>query len=235
MHGVMGFGVLGLVFKLQKWDESALFFDGCSLGTLPLPIRILHNPVHIPPSDPIMAKLMNEWSTFLPLRLLRGPVLSCLLLRACIFPLHCSGEHIQHRSLHRGDHPSPADHRHPPGGHRYERGPDRGGKGAFGREHHYHGSLGFRAAHAGELPALCFVRASPRPSYRTGLVPYPRRLLRFYFCLCVWIVLNGVRRSQGGQEYAKRLEARELEKFAESEKGTKKTEGAKASNAKKDQ
>lgn len=35
MHGVMGFGVLGLVFKLQKWDESALFFDGCSLGTLP--------------------------------------------------------------------------------------------------------------------------------------------------------------------------------------------------------
>ncbi|EIM80514.1 uncharacterized protein STEHIDRAFT_37844, partial [Stereum hirsutum FP-91666 SS1] len=32
MHGVMGFGVLGLVFKLQKWDESALFFDGCSLA-----------------------------------------------------------------------------------------------------------------------------------------------------------------------------------------------------------
>lgn len=57
----------------------------------------------------------------------------------------------------------------------------------------------------------------------------------FILLLCVWIVLNGVRRSQGGQEYAKRLEARELEKFAESEKGTKKTEGAKASNAKKDQ
>lgn len=59
MHGVMGFGVLGLVFKLQKWDESALFFDGCSLGTLTLPMRILHNPAHVPPSDPIMAKLMN--------------------------------------------------------------------------------------------------------------------------------------------------------------------------------
>ena len=32
-----GFGVLGLITKLHKWDESAMFFDGSSLGTKPFP------------------------------------------------------------------------------------------------------------------------------------------------------------------------------------------------------
>ncbi|OAX41387.1 hypothetical protein K503DRAFT_767731 [Rhizopogon vinicolor AM-OR11-026] len=31
LHGFIGFGILGLVAKLQKWDESAIFFDGSSL------------------------------------------------------------------------------------------------------------------------------------------------------------------------------------------------------------
>ena len=38
----MGFGILGLVAKLQKWDESALFFDGSSLGRC----QILTRPTH---------------------------------------------------------------------------------------------------------------------------------------------------------------------------------------------
>jgi hypothetical protein len=29
---MMGLGVVSLIAKLHKWDESALFFDGSSLG-----------------------------------------------------------------------------------------------------------------------------------------------------------------------------------------------------------
>lgn len=49
--------------------------------------------------------------------------------------------------------------------------------------------------------------------------------------------MTSARRSQGGQEYAKRLEARELAKVEaeESEKTTKKAEGTKTSSEKKDQ
>jgi hypothetical protein len=32
LHGVVVLGVLGFVSKLHKWDESAMFFDGSSLG-----------------------------------------------------------------------------------------------------------------------------------------------------------------------------------------------------------
>ncbi|KAG7087718.1 hypothetical protein E1B28_013664 [Marasmius oreades] len=32
LHGLMGVGMLGLVSKLHKWDDSAMFFDGTSLG-----------------------------------------------------------------------------------------------------------------------------------------------------------------------------------------------------------
>ncbi|KAI0091784.1 Shr3 amino acid permease chaperone [Irpex rosettiformis] len=32
MHAVMGMGLLGIVGKLHKWDESAIFFDGSSLA-----------------------------------------------------------------------------------------------------------------------------------------------------------------------------------------------------------
>ena len=33
MHAMIGVGVLGLVAKLHEWDDSAVFFDGSSLGT----------------------------------------------------------------------------------------------------------------------------------------------------------------------------------------------------------
>lgn len=32
LHGMVGTGLLGLVSKLHKWDESAMFFDGSSIG-----------------------------------------------------------------------------------------------------------------------------------------------------------------------------------------------------------
>ncbi|KAG2141333.1 Shr3 amino acid permease chaperone [Suillus clintonianus] len=32
LHGFIGVGILGLVAKLVKWDESAIFFDGSSLA-----------------------------------------------------------------------------------------------------------------------------------------------------------------------------------------------------------
>ncbi|CAA7269279.1 unnamed protein product [Cyclocybe aegerita] len=32
LHGMVGVGLLGFLAKLHKWDESAVFFDGSSLG-----------------------------------------------------------------------------------------------------------------------------------------------------------------------------------------------------------
>ncbi|KAI0349649.1 Shr3 amino acid permease chaperone [Trametes cingulata] len=32
LHSIMGVGLLGLVGKLHKWDDSAMFFDGSSLA-----------------------------------------------------------------------------------------------------------------------------------------------------------------------------------------------------------
>lgn len=35
LHGMIGIGLIGTLSKLHKWDESAVFFDGPSLGTIP--------------------------------------------------------------------------------------------------------------------------------------------------------------------------------------------------------
>jgi len=32
LHGLVGVMLLGLVAKLHTWDDSAMFFDGSSLG-----------------------------------------------------------------------------------------------------------------------------------------------------------------------------------------------------------
>lgn len=32
IHGLMGIGVVAIVAKIHRWDESAMFFDGGSLG-----------------------------------------------------------------------------------------------------------------------------------------------------------------------------------------------------------
>ena len=34
IHGLMGIGVAAIVAKIHRWDESAMFFDGGSLGEL---------------------------------------------------------------------------------------------------------------------------------------------------------------------------------------------------------
>jgi len=47
LHGVVAIGVLALVSKLHKWDESAMFFDGTSLGSFVFGI-MLYTTVVIP-------------------------------------------------------------------------------------------------------------------------------------------------------------------------------------------
>lgn len=34
LHGMVGVGLIGFLAKLHKWTESAVFFDGSSLGAL---------------------------------------------------------------------------------------------------------------------------------------------------------------------------------------------------------
>jgi hypothetical protein len=39
IHGLMGIGVVAIIAKIHRWDESAMFFDGGSLGELDSPSR----------------------------------------------------------------------------------------------------------------------------------------------------------------------------------------------------
>lgn len=40
LHGLIGIGVVAIIAKIHRWDESAMFFDGGSLGAhfLSLPL-----------------------------------------------------------------------------------------------------------------------------------------------------------------------------------------------------
>ncbi|KAF9561487.1 hypothetical protein CPC08DRAFT_688829 [Agrocybe pediades] len=40
LHGMVGVGLIGLLSKLHKWDESAVFFDGSSLAAYVLGIVV---------------------------------------------------------------------------------------------------------------------------------------------------------------------------------------------------
>ncbi|PBK72252.1 related to SHR3-endoplasmic reticulum packaging chaperone [Armillaria ostoyae] len=40
LHAMMGIGLVGLVSKLHKWDDSAMFFDGSSLGAYVFAIAV---------------------------------------------------------------------------------------------------------------------------------------------------------------------------------------------------
>ncbi|GLB43449.1 putative ER membrane protein SH3 [Lyophyllum shimeji] len=40
LHGMIGVGLVGLISKLHKWDESAMFFDGSSLGAYVFSIAV---------------------------------------------------------------------------------------------------------------------------------------------------------------------------------------------------
>lgn len=37
LHGLMGIGLVAIIAKIHRWDESAMLFDGGSLGE-----RVLH-------------------------------------------------------------------------------------------------------------------------------------------------------------------------------------------------
>ena len=53
LHAVIAVGLIGLIGKLHKWDDSAIFFDGSSLGTsrpsLPLPRYRCSICIHVHP------------------------------------------------------------------------------------------------------------------------------------------------------------------------------------------
>ncbi|KAF9820891.1 hypothetical protein IEO21_01118 [Rhodonia placenta] len=59
MHAIMGAGILGLVGKLHKWDESALFFDGSSLAAFVFAIAVYLS-VGVPASKTVAAPLESE-------------------------------------------------------------------------------------------------------------------------------------------------------------------------------
>ncbi|KAG5725432.1 Secretory component protein SHR3 [Termitomyces sp. T112] len=56
LHGMVGVGLVGLVSKLHKWDESAMFFDGTSLVAYMFGIAV-YLTVTIPALKAIVAPL----------------------------------------------------------------------------------------------------------------------------------------------------------------------------------
>ncbi|KZT09879.1 uncharacterized protein LAESUDRAFT_734954 [Laetiporus sulphureus 93-53] len=56
MHAIMGVGIIGLVGKLHKWDESAMFFDGSSLAAYIFALAVYLS-VGVPASHTVAAPL----------------------------------------------------------------------------------------------------------------------------------------------------------------------------------
>ncbi|CAG7847897.1 SubName: Full=Uncharacterized protein {ECO:0000313/EMBL:CCA74527.1} [Serendipita indica DSM 11827] len=59
LHGVLAVGLLSFVAKLHKWDESAMFFDGSSLGVYVFGI-MLYTTVVIPGIRTVAVPLESE-------------------------------------------------------------------------------------------------------------------------------------------------------------------------------
>ncbi|KAI0953829.1 hypothetical protein AcV7_007248 [Taiwanofungus camphoratus] len=59
LHAIMGVGIIGLVGKLHKWDESAIFFDGSSLAAYVLSISVYLS-VGVPASRTIASPLPED-------------------------------------------------------------------------------------------------------------------------------------------------------------------------------
>ncbi|TFK39346.1 Shr3 amino acid permease chaperone [Crucibulum laeve] len=58
LHGMFGVGLLGLLAKLHKWDESAMFFDGSSLASFVFSI-VVYLTVTIPALRTIVIPVPN--------------------------------------------------------------------------------------------------------------------------------------------------------------------------------
>ncbi|KAG8930446.1 hypothetical protein FRC03_008846 [Tulasnella sp. 419] len=59
LHSLMGVGLIGLISKLHKWDDSAMFFDGASLVAF-LAAVVLYLSVTIPGLRTIVEPLETE-------------------------------------------------------------------------------------------------------------------------------------------------------------------------------
>ncbi|KAE9400404.1 hypothetical protein BT96DRAFT_881419 [Gymnopus androsaceus JB14] len=59
LHGMIGVGILGLASKLHKWDDSAMFFDGSSLGVYIFAIAV-YTAVIVPTLKTVVTPLEEE-------------------------------------------------------------------------------------------------------------------------------------------------------------------------------
>ncbi|KAJ7604043.1 Shr3 amino acid permease chaperone [Mycena polygramma] len=59
LHGMVGVMLLGLVAKLHNWDDSAMFFDGSSLGVLVFALAV-YLTVVVPTLRTIVTPLAEE-------------------------------------------------------------------------------------------------------------------------------------------------------------------------------
>ena len=70
LHAIIAVGLVGLIGKLHKWDDSAVFFDGSSLGTSPVSPHFLPRTrpslsPHFPRTCP-RARILAFFSPVLP-------------------------------------------------------------------------------------------------------------------------------------------------------------------------
>ena len=66
LHSLVGFDLIALVLKLNKWDESALFFDGSSLGAYLRPTAFTYTSLNPRMAGLFMAAVVLYLSAILP-------------------------------------------------------------------------------------------------------------------------------------------------------------------------
>ncbi|KAI0704386.1 Shr3 amino acid permease chaperone, partial [Cytidiella melzeri] len=93
MHAVMGMGLLGLIGKLHKWDESAMFFDGSSLAAYMFALSV-YITVGIPSSRTIAQPVEGE-DRIEALRILSAGNTIIILLLGAVLVLQAGEEYAR--------------------------------------------------------------------------------------------------------------------------------------------
>ncbi|KAK7679454.1 hypothetical protein QCA50_017508 [Cerrena zonata] len=97
LHAVMGVGIIGLIGKIHKWDDSAMFFDGSSLAAWVFAIAVYLS-VNIPSSRTIATPVENvdtREDQIEALRLLSAGNIIMIVLLGGILVLQAGEEYVR--------------------------------------------------------------------------------------------------------------------------------------------
>jgi len=97
LHAVMGIGIIGLVGKIHKWDDSAMFFDGSSLAAYIFAIAVYLS-VDVPASRTIATPVPGvdtREDQIEALRILSAGNVIMIVLLGAILALQAGEEYVR--------------------------------------------------------------------------------------------------------------------------------------------